>query len=43
MWDVVVLGSVLAGLGWAEEFRLRRARSAVPVRIHVNGTRGNRR
>ncbi|MFS8614737.1 poly-gamma-glutamate synthase PgsB [Limnochorda sp.] len=40
MWDVVVLGSVLAGLGWAEEFRLRRARSAVPVRIHVNGTRG---
>src|SRR5690554_1282709 len=40
MVEVVLLGAVAAGLGVAEQARLRRAQAAVPVRVHVNGTRG---
>ncbi|BAS26297.1 capsule biosynthesis protein CapB [Limnochorda pilosa] len=38
--EVALLGAVAAGLGMAEQARLQRARAAVAVRVHVNGTRG---
>ena len=37
---IAVLLALLVGLGVSEYARLRRQRDAIPIRIHVNGTRG---